>query len=129
MERPTQSISYVDLNNFGWTVEFTPLREGDGYKVVSCSYNSRPMQLGDLEASLESLGLDLTAHSMEVNKQYHRPLSCPEAVCDFRFSAPERIDQDWVSSDYSSEDVRIFTSGFKDLNEYISKMRRGGDRS
>lgn len=131
-ERPNQSISYTDLRSIGWNIDFKPNYTPSGgdvtYKVSRMSLNGREVYEADLEKALNTLGLDLNRYHYQVDKKIHKPLTTGREASDYRFVAPERVDDSWLDSGCASQEALVCGSNFLDLDKYLAKMRRGGDR-
>ena len=125
MNRPNHNISYRDLKSTGWEVEFDEgqvVGEIQQYKVVSCRYNGKVVPRKQFLEGLEGLGLDLMDQGIQVDLREHRSLT-EGLVVDYRFYAPERIDHEWVSSGYASQDAKECVSKMGGLQGQLQSMR------
>lgn len=126
-ERPNTHVSYVDLQSVGWEIVFVAARDSDKFIVTGCSCNGRTRGLEVLEDTLEALGLDLKHYNYKVDRKLHRPLTAKtEVVNNYRFVAPERVDQDWLESGYATEEVKGYSSAMGDMQDTLNDMSGGG---
>lgn len=125
--RPIKYISIADLKEFGYSVKIVANHKDEKFIIEQIiDKDGMAVDRKEFEKELRKIGMCTNKFPIELEYCHHRTLS-GKAVTDFRIVCPERLDKNWTSTAYCSNEAKTFAlrKKFKDIGEVDSSLRTG----
>ena len=119
-----RAVSLSDFSSAGVMIEVGEV--AGRLEVLRVKDDGSPVTAKEFRDMLFTLGVS-KKHPIEVqDKALHHMLN-DRLVDDYRILGKERVDKDWLTSGYASEEAKLSSSRMKDMVSYSSKLQNRGE--
>lgn len=122
----TRWVSFYELRHLGVEIEVESTQLGNpSYKIVKFNWKGKNYSEEDIEKVLWRLGLNVKQYRYEIEEPCAHKTTVHGVKVDYRFSAPERLDKEWITTGNPSEEAKLASCKMKDFTRVAHHLANG----